>query len=275
MLFCLKQTPLNKSEYSIMNTSIVISSIALLIMILLFSSSYSSSSSSHHPFGLNQAHGQISFPDCPNGFSRSPNGNCEPDLDLSGLTRCPNGYQRSPLGICESTSLTNFQNCPVGYQVNVNGFCVPATGSQLVNPANQLAVQPQATFTQPQSSSLVSSLVSPTLTDPPAGQLSPWCPSLPAIACGGTSTMTTIGSLEGDNSNGDDGDNNKNGNKNDKDDDKKEYAFQIESEGGPSADPESVDGTVFAGEKNIERNNGKDFDIKDVFNDCQVSMFND
>jgi hypothetical protein len=91
--------------------------------------------------------------------------------------------------------------------------------------------------------------------------------------------MTTIGSLEGDSSNGD---NNKNGNKNNKDngnkdndDDKKEYAFQIESEGGPSADPESVDGTVFAGEKNIERNNGKDFDIKDVFNDCQVSMFND
>ena len=94
--------------------------------------------------------------------------------------------------------------------------------------------------------------------------------------------MTTIGSLEGDSSNGD---NNKNGNNNNKDngnkdyddddDDKKEYAFQIESEGGPSADPESVDGTVFAGEKNIERNNGKDFDIKDVFNDCQVSMFND
>ena len=73
--------------------------------------------------------------------------------------------------------------------------------------------------------------------------------------------MTTIGSLEGDNG----GDN----------DDDKDLAFQIESDGGRSADPESVDGKVFAGEKNIERNNGKDFDIKDVFNDCQVSMFND
>ena len=92
--------------------------------------------------------------------------------------------------------------------------------------------------------------------------------------------MTTIGSLEGDSSNGDNGDKSKGGNNNGKndnrdDDDKKDYAFQIESDGGPSADPESVDGTVFAGEKNIERNNGKDFDIKDVFNDCQVSMFND
>jgi hypothetical protein len=85
--------------------------------------------------------------------------------------------------------------------------------------------------------------------------------------------MTTIGSIERDD-NGDD--NNNNGRDNDDDDDdKKDYAFQIESDGGPSADPESVDGTVFAGEKNIERNNGKDFDIKDVFNDSQVSMFND
>lgn len=84
--------------------------------------------------------------------------------------------------------------------------------------------------------------------------------------------MTTIGSIESDD-NGDD--NNNNGKDNDDDDDKKDYAFQIESDGGPSADPESVDGTVFAGEKNIERNNGEDFDIEDVFNDCQVSMFND
>ena len=164
-------------------------------------------------------------------------------------------------------------------------FVCQLLSSQLVNPANRLALQSQGTFAQPQSCELTSSLVSPTLINPPAGELSPWFPSLPAIACGGTSTMTTIGSLEGDSSNGDNGGNgnSKKDNKNDKDDDnreddddndRKDYAFQIESEGGPSADPESVDGTVFAGEKNIERNNGKDFDIKDVFNDCQVSMFN-
>ena len=82
--------------------------------------------------------------------------------------------------------------------------------------------------------------------------------------------MTTIGSLERDSSGSD---NDHNDHDHDNDDDKKEYAFQIESDGGPSADPESVDGTVFAGEKNIERNNGNDFYIKDVFNDCQVGMF--
>jgi hypothetical protein len=86
--------------------------------------------------------------------------------------------------------------------------------------------------------------------------------------------MTTIGSIEGDDKE-DDNNNNGRDNDDDDDDDKKDYAFQIESDGGPSADPESVDGTVFAGEKNIGRNNGEDFDIKDVFNDCQVSMFND
>lgn len=80
--------------------------------------------------------------------------------------------------------------------------------------------------------------------------------------------MTTIGSIESDSNS----DNNNNNGRND-DEDNKDYAFQIESDGGPSADPESVDGTVFAGEKNIERNNGRDFDIKDVFNDCQVGMF--
>jgi hypothetical protein len=238
-----------------MNTAVIVSSITLVVMLLLLSS--------FSPFSLNQAQGQ-------------------------SLPSCPVGYQRNILSTCEPVS--NLQNCPVGYQISASGYCVPVTSSQFVNPYGYPTVtanpqttlaQPQTTFTQPQSSELTSSLVSPTLTNPSTGQMSPWFPSLPAIACGGTSTMTTIGSLEGDD-NGDNNNSNNNNNNNngkddnhDNDDDKKEYAFQIESDGGPSADPESVDGTVFAGEKNIERNNGKDFDIKDVFNDCQVSMFND
>jgi hypothetical protein len=177
------------------------------------------------------------------------------------LQRCPDGYNRSPSGFCLPVLDSTFVN-PYGY---------PTTAANQYAPQTALT-QPQTTFAQPTSSSLTSSLVSPTLTNPPAGQLSPWFPSLPAIACGGTSTMTTIGSIERD-SNGDNNNGNNNNKNDDDDDDKKEYAFQIESDGGPNADPESVDGTVFAGEKNIERNNGKDFDIKDVFNDCQVSMF--
>jgi hypothetical protein len=226
----------------IMNTAVTVSCITMVIMMLLLS---------FFPFSFNQVHGQT-------------------------LSQCPVGYVRDSSGVC--VPIGSSQSCPVGYQRDVSGFCVPVTSSQFVNPANQFA--PQTTFAQPQSSELTSSLVSPTLTNPPAGQLSPWFPSLPAIACGGTSTMTTIGSIETDTNDDNNGNNNNNNNgkdnsDDDDDDDKKEYAFQIESDGGPSADPESVDGTVFAGEKNIERNNGKDFDIKDVFNDCQVSMFND
>ena len=261
--------------------------IALAITVLFFAFLPSAS--------LNQAQGQL-LPGCPVGYQRDVFGNCEP---VSNMQTCPIGYQRSSSGLCVPISS---QSCPIGYQRSASGFCVPVTSLQscpvgyqtyppgicvpvadslsnlypygypttAVTPQTTLT-QPQATFTQPPASA--SSLVSPTLTNSPAGQISPWFPSLPAIACGGTSTMTTIGSIERDD-NVDDNNNNDRENDDD-DDDKKDYAFQIESDGGPSADPESVDGTVFAGEKNIERNNGEDFDIKDVFNDCQVSMFND
>jgi hypothetical protein len=273
-----------------LNTVIILGTVVLCIIVLLFSSlSFVS---------LNQAQGQ-SLGTCPVGYQRSSSGICVPISSQS----CPVGYQRNVLGICEPVS--NLQGCPVGYERSSSGFCVPIVSSQscpigyqqippgfcvqdvdsasvnpygypttAVNPYGpQTALsQPQTTFTQPSSTS-AASLVSPTLTNPSTAQMSPWFPSLPAIACGGTSTMTTIGSIERD-SNGNNDNNNNGGDDND-DDDKKDYAFQIESDGGPSADPESVDGTVYAGEKNIERNNGKDFDIKDVFNDCQISMFDD
>ena len=251
-----------------MNTAVTVSSIILVIMILLLASI--------SPFSINQAKAQ-SLPSCPVGYQRNILGTCEP---VSNLQTCPIGYQRSVSGIC--VPVASSQTCPAGYQQIPPGICVPFTSSEFVNPYGYptTAVNPQTTLTQPQAtfnqpSSPTASLVSPTLTNPPAGQMSPWFPSLPAIACGGTSTMTTIGSIESESNS--DNNNNNGGNKDDDDDDddNKDYAFQIESEGGPSADPESVDGTVYAGESNIERNNGKDFDIKDVFNDCQVSMFND
>ena len=248
--------------------AVTVCSITLVIMILLLASFF--------PFSVNQAKAS-SLPSCPIGYQRNILGTCEP---VSNLQTCPIGYQRSASGLC--VPVVSSQTCPAGYQQIPPGICVPVTSSEFVNPYGYptTAANPQTTLTQPratfnQPSSPTASLVSPTLTNPPAGQMSLWFPSLPAIACGGTSTMTTIGSIEKD-SNSDNNNNNGRNNDNDNDDDdKKDYAFQIESDGGPSADPESVDGTVFAGERNIERNNGKDFDIKDVFNDCQVGMFND
>jgi len=39
---------------------------------------------------------------CPNGYHKSPSGDCEKVVDLpNDLPRCPNGYHRSPDGECE------------------------------------------------------------------------------------------------------------------------------------------------------------------------------
>ena len=119
------------------------------------------------------------------------------------------------------------------------------------------------------------SFIPPTSIAPVTGPLSPWFPSIPAIACGGTFTFSVVGSLDRDNDNGND--NNKDNDKNDKNDNNNDkdklYAIQIQSNGGSSLHTDSIEGKVFAGENNIERNNGEDFDVKDVFNDCQVVTF--
>jgi hypothetical protein len=121
------------------------------------------------------------------------------------------------------------------------------------------------------------SFIPPTSIAPVVGPLSPWFPSIPAIACGGTFTFSVVGSLNRDNGNDNGNDDNKDNNKNDKNDNNNDkdklYAIQIQSNGGSSLDTDTIEGKVFAGEKNIERNNGEDFDIKDVFNDCQVVTF--
>ncbi len=38
---------------------------------------------------------------CPDGFHRSPSGDCERVTDTSGMPRCPDGFHRSPDGDCE------------------------------------------------------------------------------------------------------------------------------------------------------------------------------
>ena len=38
---------------------------------------------------------------CPDGYHRSPSGDCERVTDTRGMPRCPDGYHRSPSGNCE------------------------------------------------------------------------------------------------------------------------------------------------------------------------------
>ena len=159
-------------------------------------------------------------------------------------------------------------------------FSTPTTsiGGTTIFPQTTLAgsgTLPQSAVTFPPSVfPPTTSFIPPTSIAPVVGPLSPWFPSIPAIACGGTFTLNVVGSLDRDNDNGNNhDDSNKDKNKDNNNDKDKLYAIQIISNGGSNLDSESIEGKVFAGEKNIERNNGEDFDIKDVFNDCQVVTF--
>jgi hypothetical protein len=164
------------------------------------------------------------------------------------------------------------------------GISVPSltgTGGTTVFPQSTLAgtgtLPPSAVTFPPSVFPPTTSFIPPTSIAPVLGPLSPWFPSIPAIACGGTFTFSVVGSLDRDNDNGNDNghnnNKNKNGNDNGDNDKDKLYAIQIQSNGGSTLDTDSIEGKVFAGEKNIERNNGEDFDIKDVFNDCQVVTY--
>ena len=97
--------------------------------------------------------------------------------------------------------------------------------------------------------------------------VSPWFPSIPAVACGGNLFSFTIQGkphmdvkLVSDNS--------------------KQYqkkgllALQIISaNNGMIPTKNSVTGMIFQGASNIEHNKGHDFDVKTMFNDCQTLAF--
>ena len=54
---------------------------------------------------------------------------------------------------------------------------------------------------------------------------------------------------------------------------KKTLALQVNSAGGVDLTQESAKGRFFVGQHNIENNQANNFDIKDVFNNCQVITF--
>lgn len=57
------------------------------------------------------------FARCPNGFHKSPSGDCEKVTNTKGKPRCPNGYHRSPDGDCEKVggSSETSKKCSRGY----------------------------------------------------------------------------------------------------------------------------------------------------------------
>ena len=138
-----------------------------------------------------------------------------------------------------------------------------------------------AQFIPSQSTTFPPSVFPPTTSSFPSASLatqsnsfSPWFPSLPAIGCGGTFSLTIVGDVSpsgqtsSSNSNGHGNNNGHHSN-----DDKRTLALQVNSAGGVSLTQESVKGRFFIGQHNIDNNQANNFDIKDVFNNCQVITF--
>ncbi len=132
-----------------------------------------------------------------------------------------------------------------------------------------------AQFIPSQTTTFPPSVFPPTTSSFPSASLatqsnsfSPWFPSLPAIGCGGTFSLTIVGDVS---PSGQTSSSNSNGHHSN--DDKRTLALQVNSAGGVSLTQESVKGRFFIGQHNIDNNQANNFDIKDVFNNCQVITF--
>jgi hypothetical protein len=119
---------------------------------------------------------------------------------------------------------------------------------------------PSATTFPPSVFPPTSSFLPSTSFAIPTGSLSPWFPSVPAISCGGTFSFTVIGQVS-DHKGVDSG----NG--------KQRIAIQINSAGGIDLSQQSIKGKIFVGQDNIDTNQGNNFNIKNVFNNCQGLTF--
>lgn len=103
----------------------------------------------------------------------------------------------------------------------------------------------------------------------PTGNLSPWFPSVPAIACGGTFSLTIVGegssskhkgSKHDDHGNSNDNDNSNNG--------KKTIALQVLSAGRIALDQNSISGKIFEGKTNINNNKGNKLNLDNLSDNC-------
>ena len=123
--------------------------------------------------------------------------------------------------------------------------------------------------------------------------VSPWFPSLPATYCGGTFLLTIEGTPRGNgdrdnmiepadsndkgqDNNRDDGDDDGDNHKNSKDSEREKrlLSFQVNSDNTRIfTDDDAISGEIFLGKNNIDKNKGNDFDIKSIFNDCQVVTY--
>src|ERR687888_1811348 len=84
------------SKMSSTNTSKTVTTIATILSLILFGSIIITMA-----IIVPQ---QIEASRCPNGYHKSPSGDCELVVPHKGLPRCPSGFHRSPSGICEAVN---------------------------------------------------------------------------------------------------------------------------------------------------------------------------
>lgn len=165
----------------------------------------------------------------------------------------------------------------------------PATTGSVFQPGTTFPFVPTQSSTFPPSVFPPTTTGASALGPEPLGtssgstNLSPWFPSLPAIGCGGTFSLTIVGDVSSSStssksdqtssSSSDNNSNNNNNHHNHSHQGTKALALQVNSAGGVDLTQESVNGQLFQGQNNINNNQGNKFDIKDVFNNCQVITF--
>ena len=88
--------PKSLSKMSSTNTSKTVTTIATILSLILFGSIIITMA-----IIVPQ---QIEASRCPNGYHKSPSGDCELVVPHEGLPRCPSGFHRSPSGICEAVN---------------------------------------------------------------------------------------------------------------------------------------------------------------------------
>jgi hypothetical protein len=82
-----------------------------------------------------------------------------------------------------------------------------------------------------------------------------------------------VGDVKGNNNNNNNNNHSDNSDHNNNNNNKKTLALQIKSAGGTNLDSNTISGQLFKGKNNIEHNQGQDFIVRGVSNDCQLTMF--
>jgi hypothetical protein len=152
--------------------------------------------------------------------------------------------------------------------VEMNLVRVPNAFAQILNP---YPYNPYNTYTNPffltnPTTSALSTAVNAPLI-PPFGlqqQISPWFPSVPAIACGtGLFSFTIQGVPDKDVHMPND----------DNDDELMALQIQLDNNNGITILNDDVEGQIAVGEKDIERQKWEDYDVEDMFNACRTLAY--